>query len=113
MAEINATEVTIDRIGNLLETLKDAGHSFMLHGSPGCGKSQVIKEWCHKNGYKLIIRMLSQMQPSDFVIPHVDKDRNVVRTALTDWLAEIPKDQTTVIFLDELPAAPHDVQVAA
>jgi len=57
--------------------------------------------------------MLSQMQPSDFIIPHVDREKNVTHWAVADWLAELPKDKPSVVFLDELPAAPHDVQVAA
>lgn len=113
MADLNVTEITLKNIRETLNVHLATKHSFMLHGAPGVGKSQAIKDWCKENDYHLVTRMLSQMQPSDFIIPHVDKERNVTRWALADWLADIPKDRPSVVFLDELPAAPHDVQISA
>lgn len=113
MAKINLQEVSISQFEQTLDIHQETGHSFMLWGSPGIGKSQVIKDWCHRNGYHIVVRMLSQMQPSDFIIPHVDKQTNQTHWAVADWLANLPTDRPSVVFLDELPAAPVDVQVAA
>ena len=118
MADLNVTEVSLKTLQKTLDIHMQTKHSFMLHGAPGVGKSFVIKEWCKNKGYHLVTRMLSQMQPSDFIIPFVDKETSVSRKAVTrwalaDWLAELPTDKPSVVFFDELPAAPHDVQIAA
>lgn len=113
MADLNLTEITLTQLSMTLDVHMKTKHSFMLHGAPGVGKSQIIKDWCKEKGYTLVTRMLSQMQPSDFIIPHVDRENNITRWALADWLAELPTDHPCVLFFDELPAAPHDVQISA
>lgn len=113
MSNINVTGISIGKFAKTLDAHLKTKQSVMIHGSPGIGKSEVIKEYCETRGYDIVVRMLSQMQPSDFVIPYVDKDKNITRWAHSDWIAELPRDKESVLFLDELPAAPPDVQVAA
>lgn len=113
MSNINVSGISIGKFAKTLEAHLRTKQSVMIHGSPGIGKSEVIKEYCKEKGYEIVVRMLSQMQPSDFVIPYVDKEKNITRWAHSDWIAELPRDKESVLFLDELPAAPSDVQVAA
>lgn len=56
--------------------------------------------------------MLSQIQPSDLLIPYVDQAKGILRWAISDWLVELPQDKPHILFFDELPSAPIDVRTA-
>lgn len=114
MPNLNVSPISISTFKRTLAYHLETGCAPLILGAPGVGKSQVIKEFCEENGYQLITRMLSQMQPSDFIIPYVDREQNITHWAIADWLKEFDElAEKVIIFLDELPAAPHDVQVAA
>jgi len=107
----NIPEVTINEFEQTLDFHLLTGQSAMLWGPPGVGKSRAIENWAHKRGYNLITQMLSQLQPTDFAIPAISDKEDKGKWYLAEWL-DIPKDQTTVLFLDELSSAPSDVQQA-
>jgi len=87
----------------------DAGQPVMLHGSPGVGKSQVVKQLSTERNIGLIDLRLSQLDPVDLRgVPSVGDGR-------TSWNAPdfLPRDGEGILFLDEINSAAQATQAAA
>jgi hypothetical protein len=83
----------------------------MLWGPPGVGKSEFIKNFAKRIGYTVIDLRLYQLDPVDIRgvgIPDI-------QGGVTRWLPPefFPRKEKTLLFLDELPAAPPAVQAIA
>ncbi|MEM9238609.1 MAG: MoxR family ATPase [Pseudomonadota bacterium] len=105
--------------GDALETLEagwqaqSAGHltsSWMLHGRPGVGKTQLVTELAQRIGGRLFDIRLTTIEPQDLRgLPYYDHD-----TKKTVWYRpeDLPDDpgQPSVLFLDELTAASPNLQ---
>lgn len=79
--------------------------SWMLHGKPGVGKTQLVQSLASDIGAKLYDIRLTTIEPQDLRgLPYYDHD-----TQKTLWYRpeDLPDDPTTpaVLFLDELTAA--------
>ena len=95
------------------ETLSDKLPATMIWGPPGVGKSTIVKTLARDMGVGFVDVRLAQMESIDIRgIPVPNKE-----TKSVDWFPSsiFPKDNSKggIIFLDELSAAPKDVQVAA
>jgi hypothetical protein len=100
--------------GEALETLhrgweaQAAGQltaSWMLHGRPGVGKTQLVQELAERIGARLFDLRLTTIEPQDLRgLPYYDHDEK-----RTVWYRpeDLPDDPATpaVLFLDELTAA--------
>lgn len=85
----------------------------MVWGAPGVGKSAAIKALAREMGIGLVDVRLPQIESIDIRgLPVPNKERHLV-----EWMPSslFPTDNAKggIIFLDELSAAPKDVQVAA
>ena len=85
----------------------------MVWGAPGVGKSTIVKSLAREMGVGFVDVRLAQMESIDIRgIPVPDKEKHIV-----EWLPSsiFPRDNDKggIIFLDELSAAPKDVQVAS
>lgn len=81
----------------------------MLHGSPGIGKSDVVRQTAKELGVDLIDFRLSQVDSVDLRgLPSVVEGK-------TTWNipAAFPTDGKGILFLDEINLAPPSVQAAA
>ncbi len=82
--------------------------SWMLHGGPGVGKTQIVQQLAAEMGARLFDLRLTTIEPQDLRgLPYYDHD-----TRRTLWYRpeDLPDDPATpsVLFLDELTAAaPH------
>ena len=102
----------------------------MLWGAPGVGKSTIVRELCEEMGIGFVDVRLAQMESIDIRgLPFPDEKKGNVKWLPSsifpttnevldkDGNAVLNKDGKPtvggVIFLDELSAAPKDVQVAS
>jgi hypothetical protein len=81
----------------------------MLHGSPGVGKSQVVKQVATKLGIEMIDLRLSQLDPVDLRgVPSVTKNKTVWNVP-----SFLPTSGKGILFLDEINSAAQATQAAA
>jgi MoxR-like ATPase len=77
--------------------------SWMLHGRPGVGKTQIVQQMADRMGAKLFDLRLTTIEPQDLRgLPYYDHE-----TKRTVWYRpeDLPDDGPAVLFLDELTAA--------
>ena len=83
----------------------------MLHGSPGVGKSDVVRQLAKQRGIELIDLRLSQLDPVDLRgVPSVDTKKRI-----TSWNTPsfLPTGGKGILFLDEINSAAQATQAAA
>ena len=85
----------------------------MIHSSPGCGKSSIVRACAESLGIDFIDVRLSQIEPCDIKgLPVPNKDEHTM-----DWFVNgmWPRDPDSrgILFLDELSAADRSIAVAA
>jgi len=90
----------------------------MLHGSPGTGKSAIVKEVADKFNLQLIDLRLSQCDPTDLMgFPKVNKDGRADYAPMVTFPLQgdsLPKGKDGwLLFLDEFNSAPTSVQATA
>ncbi len=82
-----------------------------LHGSPGVGKSDVVRQVAKELGYDLIDLRLSQLDPVDLRgVPSVDTTKHITRWNVPNFL---PTSGKGILFLDEFNSAAQATQAAA
>ncbi len=89
----------------------DAGQPVMLHGSPGVGKSDIVRQVAAQRGIDMIDLRLSQLDPVDLRgVPSVNAD-----TKQTTWNAPdfLPTSGEGILFLDEINSAAQATAAAA
>jgi MoxR-like ATPase len=77
--------------------------SWMLHGRPGVGKTQIVQQMADRMGAKLFDLRLTTIEPQDLRgLPYYDHG-----TKRTVWYRpeDLPDEGPAVLFLDELTAA--------
>ena len=89
----------------------EAKQPVMIHGSPGVGKSAVVRQVATQRGIELIDLRLSQLDPVDLRgVPSVDTKKHI-----TSWNTPsfLPTDGEGILFLDEINSAAQATQAAA
>ncbi|WP_224814274.1 AAA family ATPase [Hasllibacter sp. MH4015] len=112
---INATKVSagealrVLRAGWGAQSAGDLRVSWMLHGRPGVGKTEIIQTLADEVGAKLFDLRLTTIEPQDLRgLPFYDHD-----AGKTVWYRpeDLPDtDAPAILFLDELTAAPPALQ---
>lgn len=85
----------------------------LIHGSPGCGKSTIVRSICEDLKIDFIDVRLAQLEPCDIRgLPVPNKELKQM-----DWFVNgtWPRKENGkgIIFLDEITAADRSIQVAA
>ena len=94
-----------------LNLLIDAKQPVMLHGSPGIGKSDVVRQLAKQRNVQLIDLRLSQMDPVDLRgVPSVDSKKQQTKWNTPDFL---PTGGSGILFFDEINSAAQATQAAA
>src|SRR5437868_10803259 len=101
--------VTLSQAKELVRCLADA-ESVLLLSPPGVGKSEVVRRAAAENGLEVRSLLGTQIAPEDVSgVPKVQAGRAVFCPPRLLLPAD---DKPFCLFLDELPAAPPDVQKA-
>lgn len=99
------------QIVTALSYLIDANQPVMLHGSPGVGKSDVVRQIAKQRDIELIDLRLSQLDPVDLRgVPSVDAKKRITTWNTPSFL---PTDGKGILFLDEINSAAQATQAAA
>lgn len=99
------------QIATALNYLIDANQPVMLHGSPGVGKSDVVRQIAKQRGIDLIDLRLSQLDPVDLRgVPSVDAKKRITLWNTPNFL---PTEGKGILFLDEINSAAQATQAAA
>ena len=110
-------KTTLDKAAAHITSFIKANVPVNLIGSPGVGKSDVIKQVAKSLNLKLIDFRLSTADPTDLSgLPFVDNGRSVFlpNEAFPIATDEIPDGfNGWLLFLDEISNAPMSVQAAA
>ena len=89
----------------------EANQPVMLHGSPGVGKSAVVRQVAAQRGIELIDLRLSQLDSVDLRgVPSVDTKKRITSWNTPNFL---PTDGKGILFLDEINSAAQATQAAA
>ncbi|MEL6958854.1 MAG: MoxR family ATPase [Pseudomonadota bacterium] len=105
--------------GDALETLHAAWQaqsagtltaSYMLHGRPGVGKTQLVTDLAERIGAKLFDIRLTTIEPQDLRgLPYYDHDAKRTIWYRPEDLPDDP-EHPSILFLDELTAASPNLQ---
>ncbi len=91
-----------------LERLLELNMPLFIHGAPGIGKSYIVHELANSHGWEMSDIRLSQLDSVDLRgVPSIEDKKTV-------WMPPIffPDSGSGILFLDELNAAPPNVQAA-
>ena len=98
---------------DLIKAMVIMQRPIMIHGSPGIGKSDIIRGIGEELGREVIDARLVQMSEIDLRgMPVIDRDSNSMIWAAPSFLPKDPKS-TAILFLDEISQATPAVQAAA
>jgi len=100
-------------ISKSLDKLITAQIPVFVWGSPGIGKSSIIKQIAEDKGLEFVDLRLSLLDPTDLKgIPFFDQENNQAVWASPNFLPNKP-DSKGILFLDEINTAPPSVQASA
>ena len=111
--------VPVSRARELSEVYVKAGLVPFIKGSPGLGKSAIVKQMAKDFNLKLIDIRLAQADPTDLLgFPYIDKELDRARYVPMDTFPlegdELPEGYSGwLCFMDELNAADRGVQKAS
>ncbi len=96
-----------------LDKLIESQIPVFVWGSPGIGKSSIIKQIAKDKGLEFVDLRLSLLDPTDLKgIPFFDKENNEAVWASPNFLPKVPHSKG-ILFLDEINTAPPSVQASA
>lgn len=106
-------EVTPKALSKILEYAIKQDSPVFIEGKPGIGKSSIVKQVCQKFDINLIDLRLLHFETVDLRgLPSVSD--GTTKWNRPDWFpVNVPLGKKTLIFLDEINAAPETIQAAA
>ncbi|HBT40043.1 MAG: MoxR family ATPase [Pseudothermotoga sp.] len=100
--------MTVNEAKFLCKKIMQAGEVPLLVGHFGVGKTDIARQIAAENGRKIIILVLSQMEPGDLIgLPARQEDRTTFLRP--DWW---PEDGNCLIVLDEINRAHRSIRNA-
>lgn len=117
--------MAINNLTKYLEALYYAGVPTIIYGEPGGGKTAQVKSLGERLGVTTVCRSGNKSDPTDFSgIPYLvdvadeggDAVKNhthkEVRYSMPTYVKELNEDPHGILFFDELPTSPVQIQVA-
>lgn len=100
--------MTVDEALFLSKKIMEAGEAPLLVGHFGVGKTDIARQIAKETSRRLIILILSQMEPGDLIgLPSKQNDQTVFLRP--DWW---PEDGNSIILLDEINRAHRSIRNA-
>ncbi len=100
--------MTVNEAKYLSKKIMEAGEVPLLIGHFGVGKTDLMREIAEETNRRLVILILSQMEPGDLIgLPARGEDRTVFLKP--DWW---PDDENTILLLDEINRAHRSIRNA-
>ena len=100
----------INDVKFLCKRIMQAGEIPLLWGHFGVGKTDIAKQISKETGRKLIILVISQMEPGDLIgLPLRDTEQKRTVFLKPDWW---PDDGNTLLFIDEINRAHKSIRNA-
>lgn len=97
-----------------LAILHRADKPTMLWGPPGVGKSKLAEQFALSIGARLLDTRLALLDPTDLRgIPYFDPETKTAKWGAPSMLPPEYSEESYILFLDEINAAPPSVQAAA
>ena len=85
----------------------------LIHGSPGIGKSTIVRDVCRERGIEFIDVRLAQMEPCDIRgLPVPNKEKKVMEWFVNGSWPNDP-NSSGILFLDEITSCDKSIAVAA
>lgn len=111
-------KVTVSELRDCLKLAIEADIPLMIWGLRGVGKSSIVKQFCEDIQACFIDVRLPYYEAVELKgVPDLHTNKDFTHFKAFDFLpwegTDFPDDKTIVLFLDELPQSPHDVQKAA
>ena len=101
------------QIKDSLDKLIESQIPVFVWGSPGIGKSSIIKQIANDKGLDFVDLRLSLLDPTDLKgIPFFDQENHEAVWASPNFLPKNPNSKG-ILFLDEINTAPPSVQASA
>jgi len=102
-----------EAISQSLDALIESQIPVFVWGSPGIGKSSIVKQIAQQKGLAFVDLRLSLLDPTDLKgIPFFDQENNEAVWASPNFLPHDPNSRG-ILFLDEINTAPPSVQASA
>lgn len=114
MAILNTLPLTIPQALRAAIAVMQLGNTAYFHGEPGIGKSWMLEEYAAQQGWGFHAEFLGQKSAGEVRgLPFVKE--GVTHWTMPDFLDAAVNNRNTkyLLLLDELSAAPPDVQVSA
>lgn len=108
------TPFSPDEATDFCEAVTRMGRTPFLIGPPGVGKTDCVHQLGKRLGLPVVVRLLAQYEPSDFVgLPHIFEDAKGRKRSKFAIPETFEFDRPTILFLDEFAQADIAVQRAA
>ena len=98
-----------------LKAMIPAGKNTYVEGSPGLGKTEIVKQAVQElgKGFHVVFKHGPTMQPEDLALPFMQKANGRLDFARAGWLpltGDYKESDHVVVFIDELPQADNAIQ---
>jgi hypothetical protein len=85
----------------------------LIHGSPGCGKSSIVRQICADRNIEFIDTRLAQIEPADIRgLPVPNREKHIMEWYVNGTWPRDPNGKG-IIFLDEITSCDRSIQCAA
>lgn len=101
------------QLTQVLPVMLKQGRNVIIEGSPGVGKTELIKQVISSQGkgWHFIFKHGPTMQPEDIAVPRTDHER--LQFVRADWIplvGDYPEDDIVVVMIDEASQGDNPVQ---
>jgi len=103
--------LTPKEVYGVLKTVAKTDNVPFIWGSPGIGKSALCKQLATEMNMELVHYDAPLLEPTDLIIPWIDKDTKTVKLLTLDMIPQEGNDKAVLVLIDDLPHARPSQQI--